>query len=109
MKQVDFNVAAVVADHRDSLFKRSTERRIEFRQTPCDRQRRAGHQTKLQFFGRGDHLGGVAVIVREMFIDKDRHAPPTLSEDVDDFLEQLVSRINDLAPLVRRVVAVLDD
>ena len=101
-------VDAAVAD-ADALDQRGAVRHVDRRQPPGDRQRRAGQERKAEPLRVVDHLRAAVPGRREMLVVEDRHAAAARLEDLDDLLEELVARVERLALLVSRIVAVLAD
>lgn len=109
MEEIDFGVAAVVAEADDRFFDGRFQRQLDLWDSPSDRQRGAGHEAEAHFFRCRHHLGRFFVIVRQMFVTEDGDGFARFLENLDDLLKKFVTRVEDLTKLVHGVVAVLDD
>ena len=101
-------VGAADADHQ-GLLDAGPVRDLQVRQPPGDRQRGPGQDGEAEAASVLDHLPGVVEAVGEVLVVVDRHRPPVGLEDGHALLEHLVPRVELLAQLVVRVLAVLAD
>eukprot|EP01052_Picozoa_sp_SAG31_P002061 SAG31_NODE_69_length_28130_cov_15.318219_14_plen_260_part_00 len=87
----------------------SAVRHIYCGHSPCDWQRRAGHERKVQLLREGDHLFGPVVSPGEMLIGKNRGGCTNRFEAIGASLEEAIARVHSLVMFVRRVVSVSVD
>ncbi len=106
VKAVDFQ-RPVAGDQ--AFFDGRVEAQFQLRPPPRHRQARPGHQREFQLLRPADHLFAPGEGVRQVLVVVDRHAAPGLAEDGGDLLHHFQARVEDLALVVARVVAVFAD
>jgi hypothetical protein len=74
--------------------------------SPCNRQRRTGHERKIQFLGQCNHFLGPVESPAEVLVRKDWRGRTDRFEAVSTRLEEAVPRVHCLVVFVLWVIAV---
>src|ERR1019366_10571764 len=85
------------------------QRKLDRGQAPRHGNRRTGKHREMQPARGLDHRFGLFKAVRKVLIVVQRNGAAVLFEDLDTLLKELGARIEDLALVIARVVAVLGD